>query len=801
MTAQRSAIPRRLRRTRLSIAACAAVLTAIATAPPASAALATTTAPTAGRSERAAPPTVKDVRAFLVSTRASIQKSLPYLDTLLRDDSQVLSDRIQSLRAGVDQVSAALDKRPTPVQLKGLHARARGFARAASTMTAGARMVDTATRQTITIRGSVLALLTDWQGGDLTDADYEVARVAWANASARVGADRRVGLRAISAGVVPKPALGAAAIADVQAGRVPGPVVGMTSIPGGCALPSAAPGTWLGSATAPGITLWTTDAQVAQHRADLEIALDTEGSLLGSEHRSMIRRADADLLIPFEPDDANITTTRALRIGYVWLATQGEPYLAALESYVEQMLARTPEFYSVGSAPTATSRLDDAKVMTAIATILDWLPESEAVREMREILAVRWLGAYTCFLAFDDNMMFNGLNKAVVADSAVAMAALAVAPDRAAESAAAVRAAITAVRPALAELDGDGGTWEGPNYWNYQTVAATGLLSSMYAAHGTGGPELPSLRAAAVYAYHSTDESDPGIPPVTPNFADSGRERPRSTLPAWIAGRWGGTEAIALAVEGQIRQGVELFWWPLDPDATEYESPVRTSTLFDYTELAVLHGTGATVWVKGQGPLGIHTHLDAGSVTYRRYGLDWGIDPGSGDYSLPDYFQSRPGGKRWTYLMTQPAGHSTLRVATDLGQVVGARAAVTMPDATTAVVGMKAVLPGTTSATRTVRMLARGLSIRDVVAGARQPYAWTWVTDAAVEIIGSTVRLTQGGEIGQWTFSSLPSGATISVAEAPFDGPTGSSARIVTVRVPATSALDLTATFEVLNTG
>jgi hypothetical protein len=205
--------------------------------------------------------------------------------------------------------------------------------------------------------------------------------------------------------------------------------------------------------------------------------------------------------------------------------------------------------------------------------------------------------------------------------------------------------------------------------------------------------------------------------------------------------------------------------------------------------------------VKGQGPLGIHVHLDAGSVTYRREGVDWGIDPGSGDYSLPDYFQSRPGGKRWTYLMTQPAGHSTLRVGSGLGHVVGARAAVRMPSPDTAVVDMRAVLPGVTSATRTTTLTSDGLRIRDVVAGAQQSYAWTWVTDATVQIIGSTVRLTQGGETGEWTFTPLPSGTAISVAEAPFDGPTGLSARIVTVRVPATAALDLTATFEVVNTG
>jgi hypothetical protein len=113
---------------------------------------------------------------------------------------------------------------------------------------------------------------------------------------------------------------------------------------------------------------------------------------------------------------------------------------------------------------------------------------------------------------------------------------------------------------------------------------------------------------------------------------------------------------------------------------------------------------------------------------------------------------------------------------------------------------MRAVLPGVTAASRTVTLLPDGLRIRDVVTGVRQTYAWTWVTDAAVEVDGGIVRLTQGGSVGEWTFT-LPTGSTISVADAPFDGPTDAPARIVTVRVPAATALDLTATLTITDAG
>jgi hypothetical protein len=39
------------------------------------------------------------------------------------------------------------------------------------------------------------------------------------------------------------------------------------------------------------------------------------------------------------------------------------------------------------------------------------------------------------------------------------------------------------------------------------------------------------------------------------------------------------------------------------------------------------------------------------------------------------------------------------------------------------------------------------------------------------------------------------------VADAPFDGPTDAPARIVTVRVPAATALDLTATLTITDAG
>lgn len=545
----------------------------------------------------------------------------------------------------------------------------------------------------------------------------------------------------------------------------PEPVQGAakTSIPGGCALPSAPPSTWLGSAADSGTHLWADTTLIEAQRQRLA----NPSYELTQAHRAEIRAADRAASEAGNPTTTGRHTGRVLAMGYAWLVTEDPRYATGLLAETRRIL---------GYDPASMDRVDHAKLMALAASALDWAGSTASDEAyLRTVLLRTWLGPVTCWIATKDNVVTKGLNKSVVVDTSAIVTALAFAKDLPAVASAVVAAAYPYAVHAINTLK-DGGTREGPGYWNFQSIPLAGLFSTWYAVHGANpAKDFPAVRGAGAFAFDGTAPDG-----VMTTFADSRDEPMRSTLPAWLAWRYGDSASQAIARGGELRQGIELLWW----NQKASSATVRRSRAFPTTGLVVLQRQNVTGWLKGQAPIGIHSHLDAGTVGLVVDGVRWTMDLGFHDGDRTGYYEIQPDGRRWTYVNTQPRTHSTLRTAGGLGQLVGPLAAVRL-NGDTASTDLTKVL-GVRSAQRTMTLTERGAVIRDVVSGSRG-LTWAWYTDAAITISGTTATLRKGGDSLRLEFRGLPRGSTLKVVKI---GPH----RALEARIPATAKLTLTVT-------
>ena len=53
-----------------------------------------------------------------------------------------------------------------------------------------------------------------------------------------------------------------------------------------------------------------------------------------------------------------------------------------------------------------------------------------------------------------------------------------------------------------------------------------------------------------------------------------------------------------------------------------------------------------------------HGHLDLGNFELDALGVRWAVDLGADDYNMPGYWDSRDGGRRWTYYRLNSQSHN-----------------------------------------------------------------------------------------------------------------------------------------------
>ena len=717
------------------------------------------------------------LRATIGAARVDNQVTAKVLKTLPANDARLVRSQLNRLRSEAGKLSKQLSK-SSGTPSKSLTRQIKTLGRRATALRAGAQADEKALATLAQVRELALSALARGLKDRLPD-DFDQEQYRWSAAGTHALADVEAARKAIATmrPLASQPTA-AGALAEARSGKTPSPSAGWVPIPGGCGLPPAGPDAYLPSSDALSPRLWTSPEGLAAHRQQLA----SPSPALASAYAKTIRLADSFIVSSGRPASLAALTKRVLTVGYAWLIT-GEPeYEQALASdarLLTDAVVREP--------------VDEAKEALLLATMVDWIgpdPKANAVwTNARAVLKVRTLGSIGCSLALGETIATDKLNKSVILGSGIVTSALALSDDGLWRPglAAAVSSGLQGAHSGLAELDIDGGSPEGPTYWNFQSVPAAGLLSSVHASlPASTVAAVPSLRQAGHFALQMAAPSLDKDTSTT-RYSDSDGTTLRSTLPAWIAGRYAEPDAITVALQGQLRQGVELLWWPED----EVTASLGNAA-FPGSGVAVLREGDATAWILGQPAITNHTQLDAGAVTIRVDGVDWSLDAGYG-VEGPGYSEEKPGGRRWTYPQTQPAWHSTIRTATsskDVGQVVGATAPVTLTKST-ATVDLTGVLRGARKATREISLGSSQLTISDSLRGRQQPYAWSWVTQADVWISGETIELRRSGQTATLTFDALPQGSRITTSPTPTK--LGEKGTRVQVEFPASSSLEITA--------
>lgn len=724
-----------------------------------------------------------ELRAILSGARQDNQATAKALPRLTVEDARLVREQLGRMRDTASLLSEALADASGPVP-GSLQARIRTLGSQAKALRAGADSAGAAVAVLDEARRLALEGLRQGLAGGFPRS-FDADQYRWSSAGAHALADltaARVSIRLLTPlRVAPSARV---ALEEARAGRLPRPVKGWTPIPGGCALPPAPVADFLPAMGAPAPRLWTSPQGLRAHRAQMDDATPA----LADAYSKAIRQAKFFAPQAGRPGNASEVTRRVLSVGYAWLMTSDPEYQAALLADAAML-----------SNAKVKEAVEEAKDALLLATIVDWLSTpsrsgsvtgvDSAVRDAEQVLKIRTLGSLGCSLALGETIAVDKLNKSVIIGSGVVMSALALAGSELWRPglAATVGAGLRGAKSGLEVLDVDGGSPEGPVYWNFQTVPAAGLLSSIDKTLPARTVAIvPALKKSGHFAHQMAAPSASGESETT-RYSDARDRVLRCTLPAWIAGRYGDADAIAVALEGQLRQGVELLWWP----AKEVGAPLRDAA-FNGSGVAVLRAGDATAWLLGQPAITNHTQLDAGAVTVRVDGTDWSLDAGYG-IEGPGYSEERPDGRRWTYPQTQPAWHSTVRTLrsnSDLGQVVGATAQVKVQSGS-ASVDLTSVLPGVTKAERRISLSPRGLTIVDSLRGRLQSYAWSWITQASVRVKGETVQLVADGRTADLTFEKLPPGARITTSRVP--AALGMPGTRIEVRLPASTDVSILA--------
>ncbi len=555
-------------------------------------------------------------------------------------------------------------------------------------------------------------------------------------------------------------------LANLKSGTGPiTPAAGWVGFPGGCALPPA-PDAFRPVPLAPGPSIVTS----------AKLVRDTKNRMMADpvqarEHAYLLRSATAEAATVRDPATPWVWfPTRVLRLGYGWLAGQ-DP------ASRDKLTADTRDILLAG--PGSMDDVRSATVLTAAATAADWLGGMPAVNDA---VLVQWVGPTSCMLFDHDNWVDGPTNISAVHNSAVFLAAVAFLKDRPTQSATLAKAALTAVQPALKTLTTDGGTYEGPSYWNYQSTAVSSLYSTAANVYQTAPVPLPSLNRVSKYTIDAATPAGQAVP-----FADSTPQRRSPLMPAWDSfTRQDAAVSGWVIKEYQKARDVRLLWWWTSPTTP----PQPASAVFPATGLAVLQAQGRTAALKGGTNGSLHSHLDLGTFSYSSKGVDWIIDPGPGSYSLPGYFSNT---QRWTHWKTSTASHSTIS-DTGKNQPLTASAPLAVPSTTGAVADLRAALPGTTKALRSASLTSAGVILKDSIQAPRpRDLRWQIVTDADVTVNASKATLIKSGQTLTITFTGAPTTAQLTATPAPETSSTGAKLTLITLSLPQVTALTLIA--------
>lgn len=607
--------------------------------------------------------------------------------------------------------------------------------------------------------------LADLTAGKITASTYEAQKARTSGFSTQLSADTSRQLGAVGQ-AVPAPALASptyVAALEQGTGSIPA-VSGLIGFAGGCALPAAPPAFRPALPTdGPGVA---TNQQILRD----SLAGASADTATGAVHRQLLRAAVNEAGVELSLEQLRSAyVLRTPRLAYGWLSGNDAKARDVLAADTQRILLAGPE----GMSTLASSHL-----LLAASSAADWVK----LTGLDETVLVRWLGPQTCLFEDRDTWVKGPTNLGAIHNAANFTAAAVFLKAWPEMAAALAQESLKSIQPALKMITADGGTQEGPGYWTYQSRAIAVLYSTLPNAYVSLPVAMPSLEKVSDYALNSTGPDGRPSP-----FADAEPKELSGLMPAWDA-RVRGDASVAAWVAGRFAQKPDayLMWWRIAPGSL----PAKQSTVYPHTGFAAIHIPGSTATLKGGSNAANHAHMDLGTVSFFRKGIEWSVDPGMMLPAGPGYYSAS---QRMSYWKPTTAAHSTLAFE-GTNQPSTAVGTIKRISSRSADVDMRQALPGTTVATRTVEHGTTSMTITDAVRNTTaRSMTWQWITDASVSLGTNRAVLRRDGQSITIRLDGVPAGSTLTAVPAPDTGSAGQPLTILKLSMPNVTSLNLVA--------
>ena len=407
--------------------------------------------------------------------------------------------------------------------------------------------------------------------------------------------------------------------------------------------------------------------------------------------------------------------------------------------------------------------LDTAEMTHAAAVGYDWLyafmDETDRA-QVRTAIVEKGLNEGIQAYREEHHFVTRGTNWNQVCNGGLGMGALALADEEPGYAEHILSRGLASLRRAMETYAPDGGWDEGPMYWHYGTRYLVYLIQSLKIALGDdfGLIDLPGFRNAGDYRvqyigplgrtfnYSDCEDSAGG----TPEMFWLGRtfEKPEYF---WHQRQWIDDDHIGHRGprnEGAVAQ--DLIWF----EGGQEDPPnFPLDVLFRKIEVAFFRSSwhdedALFVGFKGGEGAVSHGHMDLGCFVLDALGKRWALELGMEEYEIRDFLlQTGQVKERWEIYRLGTASHNTL-VIDKAYQNPNSRAPIvryrSTPEKAFAVANLSEAYPTTRGVMRGVAMLDRkAVLVQDEIALEKKTdVAWAMLTDAEIELKGSTAILT-----------------------------------------------------------
>lgn len=223
-----------------------------------------------------------------------------------------------------------------------------------------------------------------------------------------------------------------------------------------------------------------------------------------------------------------------------------------------------------------------------------------------------------------------------------------------------IQKALSSLKNSLMSYGDDGGTEEGPGYWNYATKYLALLFSSLETALGTDY-EFSKVKGIANTGYYAIyTKGNNGVFNIGDSQEDNFIKSPQLF---WFSTKFNKPELADSVLK--TYSPLNMIWYR-PKEEKNYSLPL--DKIFNGSAGIV---TMRSSWNPESSFVGIHAgdnqashgDLDIGTFVIDALGERWAIDLGMDNYNLPGYFDKKS--NRWNYYRKRAEGQNTLVINPD----------------------------------------------------------------------------------------------------------------------------------------